>query len=307
MTAGAVLSPRAGDPGAIGLWDDSDVERTRRRRLDQLLVDRGLAESRTRAQALVLAGRVRVGAGDGARRDLKSGDMVAEDVGITLDVGPDHVSRGGDKLAGVLDPLGVDPSGRVCVDVGASTGGFTDVLLRRGALRVHAVDVGRGQLADRLVRDPRVVVHDRVNARSLAPATLGEPVSLATVDVSFISLRLVLAAIAGCLADDGGPIVALVKPQFEAGRSRVRDGVVRDALVHRDVVEGVAAHAASIGLLPTDLHASPILGPAGNREFFLRIDVPRGWEPPAAPAGRPADPSLVDPALLGRIVEVTAG
>ncbi len=307
MTAGAAIAPRPGDPGVIALWDDRAVERTRRRRLDQLLVDRGLAESRTRAQALVLAGRVRVGVGDGARRDLKAGDMVSEDVGITLDTGPDHASRGGDKLAGVLDPLGADPSGRVCVDVGASTGGFTDVLLRRGAVRVHAVDVGRGQLADRLARDPRVVVHDRVNARVLEPATLGEPAALATVDVSFISLRLVVAPIATCLAPEGGPIVALVKPQFEAGRDRVRDGVVRDPAVHRDVVEEVAAHAAAIGLVPAGLEASPILGPAGNREFFLRIDVPRDWRPPDGAPAPGTDRALVDPMLLARIAEVTAG
>jgi 23S rRNA (cytidine1920-2'-O)/16S rRNA (cytidine1409-2'-O)-methyltransferase len=258
-----------------------------------------------------------VGVGDGARRDLKPGDLVADEVGISLDLGPDHASRGGDKLAAVLDPLGADPAGRVCVDVGASTGGFTDVLLRRGAVRVHAVDVGRGQLVDRLARDPRVLVHDRVNARALEPATLGEPAAFATVDVSFISLRLVIGPIAACLAADGGPIVALVKPQFEAGRSRVRDGVVRDPAVHRDVVEEVAVHAAVLGLVPVGVEPSPILGPAGNREFFLRIDVPAGWTRrvpeaaavtrgvPGAAAVPPA--SQLDPALVARILEVTAG
>jgi 23S rRNA (cytidine1920-2'-O)/16S rRNA (cytidine1409-2'-O)-methyltransferase len=304
----------------VALWEDSAVERTRRRRLDQLIVDRGLAESRTRAQALVLAGRVRVGAGDGARRDLKPGDLVADEVGIALDPGPDHVSRGGDKLAGVLDPLGIDPSGRSCLDVGASTGGFTDVLLRRGAARVHAVDVGRGQLADRLARDPRVVVHDRTNARLLSPAVVGEDASLATIDVSFISLRLVLAPVASCLAAHGGSIVALVKPQFEAGRSRVRDGVVRDPTVHRAVVEGIADHASSLGLRATGVEASPLLGPAGNREFFLRVDVPAGWVAPADPIVASADASADAPApgddddprgvgggLRTRIAEVTAG
>ena len=287
------------------------MERTRRRRLDQLLVDRGLAESRARAQALVLAGRVRVGAGDGARRDLKPGDLVPDAVGIRLDAGPDHASRGGDKLAGVLDPLGVDPAGRVCLDVGASTGGFTDVLLRRGAARVHAIDVGRGQLADRLARDPRVVVHDRVNARNLAPDVVGEAASLATIDVSFISLRLVLAPVASCLAPAGGTIVALVKPQFEAGRTRVRDGVVRDPEVHEEVVEGVARHAAGIGLRPAEVAASPLLGPAGNREFFLRVDVPEGWRPtgdrPGTGGTTTETPGGVDGALIARIVEVTAG
>jgi 23S rRNA (cytidine1920-2'-O)/16S rRNA (cytidine1409-2'-O)-methyltransferase len=307
VTAGAATPPRRDDRRAIGLWDDSGVERTRRTRLDQLLVDRGLVESRTRAQALVLAGRVRVGSGDGARRDLKPGDLVAEQVGISIDLGPDHVSRGGDKLVAVLDPLGADPSGRVCLDVGASTGGFTDVLLRRGAARVHAVDVGRGQLADRLARDARVVIHDRVNARALEPATLGEAASFATVDVSFISLRLVLGPIASCLAGSGGPVVALVKPQFEAGRARVRDGVVRDPAVHRGVVEEVAAYAASIGLVPSGVAASPILGPAGNREFFLRIDVPGGWTTPSAMPDLARARTLLDDALVARIAEVTAG
>jgi 23S rRNA (cytidine1920-2'-O)/16S rRNA (cytidine1409-2'-O)-methyltransferase len=292
------------------------VERTRRRRLDQLLVDRGLAESRTRAQAFVLAGRVRVGTGDGARRDLKPGDLVADEVGIALDLGPDHASRGGDKLAGVLDPLGVDPAGRTCLDVGASTGGFTDVLLRRGAARVHAIDVGRGQLADRLARDARVVVHDRTNARTLTPALVGEDASLATIDVSFISLRLVLTPVASCLAGDGGSIVALVKPQFEAGRSRVRDGVVRDPAVHRAVVDGIADHAAGLGLHACGAEASPLLGPAGNREFFLRVDVPAGWAGPDETTTGGRDDSAgdgeggtreADDGLRARIAEVTAG
>ena len=289
------------------------MERTRRRRLDQLLVDRGLASSRARAQALVLAGRVKVGIGDGARRDLKPGDLVADEVGIALDVGPDHASRGGDKLADVLAPLGVDAAGRTCLDVGASTGGFTDVLLRRGAVRVHAIDVGRGQLTDRLVRDPRVAVHDRTNARALRPEIIGEPASLATIDVSFISLRLVLEPVASCLAASGGTIVALIKPQFEAGRSRVRGGVVRDPAVHRAVVEGIAIHAMAIGLAPRDVVASPLLGPAGNREFFLRLDVPTGWavlREAATEGGGSGGPDAVvrlDAALAAHIVEVTTG
>jgi len=219
-----VQGPRdvADDLPLAGLCDDTAVERARRRRLDQILVDRGLVETRARAQALVLAGRVRVGDGDGARRDLKPGDLVADAAPIHVASGPDHASRGGDKLAGALEPLGIDPAGRVCLDVGASTGGFTDVLLRRGAIRVHAVDVGRGQLADRLARDPRVVVHDRTNARALDTASIGETATLATIDVSFISLRLVLGPVAACLAEAGGSIVALVKPQFEAAPSIAR-------------------------------------------------------------------------------------
>ncbi len=269
-------------------------------------------ESRARAQALVLAGRVRVGEGDGARRDLKPGDLVADAVPIRVAAGPDHASRGGDKLVGALGPLGIDPSGRTCLDVGASTGGFTDVLLRRGAVRVHAVDVGRGQLADRLARDPRVIVHDRTNARALDPASIGEPATLATIDVSFISLRLVIGPVAACLADAGGSIVALVKPQFEAGRGRVGDGVVRDPAIHRETVTTVALHAARVGLQPAAVVASPLLGPAGNREFFLRIDVPAGWRLEDQPGGigAPADAGTPAPALAAgldeRIAEVTA-
>src|SRR5690349_22457774 len=209
--------------------------RRARERLDQLLVERGLAESRSRAQALILAGKVRVGSGDAARLDRKAGDLV--DSGTELDVlEPEaYVSRGGHKLAAALDAFGIDPAGRVCLDVGASTGGFTDVLLQRGAARVHAVDVGRGQLAVRLADDPRVVIHDRTNARSLSAAMIAEPIQLAVVDVSFISLRLVLPAIASTLATvpGGVPIIALVKPQFEVGKGGTDRGVVRDAAAHR--------------------------------------------------------------------------
>src|SRR6476660_9702585 len=154
------------------------TSRGSRVRLDQLLVERGLADTRTRAQALVLAGKVRVGAGDGARHDRKPGDLLEPTETVTVVAPEPYVSRGGHKLAAALDAFAIDPTGRVCLDVGASTGGFTDVLLQRGAARVHAVDVGRGQLADRVARDPRVVVHDRTNARTLTPDTLGEPVQL---------------------------------------------------------------------------------------------------------------------------------
>jgi len=178
----------------------------------------------------------------------------------------------------------VDPAGRVCLDVGASTGGFTDALLQRGALRVHAVDVGRGQLADALRRDPRVRSRERTNARDLDPALLGERVALAVVDVSFISLRLVLPAIARCL-DPGGEVVALVKPQFEAGRGRAPGGVVRDPAVHREVLAAALEHARVAGLVPLGLAVSPLVGPAGNREFFLHavagaaLPEPHGWDP----------------------------
>jgi 23S rRNA (cytidine1920-2'-O)/16S rRNA (cytidine1409-2'-O)-methyltransferase len=249
--------------------------RVARVRLDQLIVDRGLAESRSRAQALLLGGRVRAGSGDAARLDRKPGDLV--DPELTLEVAaPDpYVSRGGHKLAAALDAFGVDPAGRVCLDAGASTGGFTDVLLQRGARRVYAVDVGRGQLAESLRRDPRVVSMERTNARSLTATSLPEPVSLATVDVSFISLRLVLAPIASTFGPEGGDLVPLVKPQFEAGRGETKGGVVRDPAVHARVVREVTDAAVAAGLEPLAEIESPILGPEGNREFLLHLRVPR--------------------------------
>jgi 23S rRNA (cytidine1920-2'-O)/16S rRNA (cytidine1409-2'-O)-methyltransferase len=245
-----------------------------RRRLDQLLVDRGLAESRSRAQALILGGRVRVGEGDGARRDRKPGDLVDPGSAVAVDAPEPYVSRGGHKLAAALEAFAIRPVGLVCLDVGASTGGFTDVLLQAGAARVHAVDVGRGQLADRIRRDPKVVVHDRRNARELSQAILGEAVDLAVVDVSFISLALVLGPVAACL-QPGGRVVALVKPQFEVGRGQAPSGVVRDPAAHRAVLEQVVAHAAERGLGARAVVASPILGPAGNREFLLDLHLGR--------------------------------
>jgi 23S rRNA (cytidine1920-2'-O)/16S rRNA (cytidine1409-2'-O)-methyltransferase len=239
-------------------------------RLDQLLVDRGLAPSRARAHALVLAGKVRVGEGDAARRDGKPGDMVRPDVSLVVIAPEPYVSRGGHKLAAALDAFGIDPAGLDCLDVGASTGGFTDVLLQRGARRVYALDVGRGQLAERLRADPRVAVVDRTNARALVPAMLGGPVDLAVVDVSFISLALVLGPIASCLVP-GGRVIPLVKPQFEAGRGQVPGGVVRDPAVHERVLLRVVDDAARVGLGTLDAIASPILGAEGNREFLLLL------------------------------------
>jgi 23S rRNA (cytidine1920-2'-O)/16S rRNA (cytidine1409-2'-O)-methyltransferase len=262
-------------------------------------VERGLVETRTRAQALLLAGCVRVGAGDAARFDRKPGDLVDGATALEVATPLAYVSRGGDKLAAALDAFGVSPAGLVCLDAGASTGGFTDVLLQRGATRVHAVDVGRGQLAATLAGDPRVVVHDRVNARHLEPGALGEPASLAVIDVSFISLALVLGPVARCIVP-GGRIVALVKPQFEAGRGQVPGGVVRDPGVHRAVLERVVATAARMGLVPLDVVRSSLLGPAGNREFFANLGVPD----PTSPDGEPAD---AGPDLAARIAECTAG
>lgn len=244
--------------------------RIARVRLDQLLVERGLAESRSRAQALVLAGKVGVGEGDAARRDRKPGDLVAADVPIEVAGREPYVSRGGYKLAAALDAFAVDPEGLVCLDVGSSTGGFTDVLLQRGASRVYALDVGRGQLAESLRRDPRVVSMERTNARHLTASSLPEPVSLATIDVSFISLDIVLGPIASTLAP-GGQIIALVKPQFEAGRGRTDHGVVRDPTVHREVLERVVGAAGGLRIGTRAIIASPLTGPEGNREFLAQL------------------------------------
>jgi 23S rRNA (cytidine1920-2'-O)/16S rRNA (cytidine1409-2'-O)-methyltransferase len=244
-----------------------------RKRLDLLLVERGLADSRARAQALVMAGQVRVGEGDAARTDLKAGDLVAGDAPVAVAGGSRWVSRGAHKLVAALDAFGIEVDGRVAIDVGASTGGFTDVLLDRGASRVYAVDVGYGQLAERLRRDPRVVSLERVNARTLTADTLPEPVDLAVVDVSFISLGLVLGPIRAVLRDGRGPIVVLVKPQFEAGRTEAKGGVVRDPAVHRRVIGEVSARAAELGLGTRDVIASPIQGPEGNREFLVHLQA----------------------------------
>jgi len=236
-----------------------------RTRLDVLLVARGLAESRTRAEALVLAGRVRV---KGVERP-KPGTAVAEDVEVVVE-GPEHpwVSRGGVKLAAGLDAFGVDPSGRTCLDVGASTGGFTDVLLSRGAARVYAIDVGRGQLHARLRTDPRVVLRERVNARLLSRDDVPEPCSLLVADVSFISLRLILPA-AVPLLSPGADAVLLVKPQFESERGEVgRGGIVRDPDVRRRAVERVVAAAGALGLAHAGTFESPITGADGNVELL---------------------------------------
>jgi 23S rRNA (cytidine1920-2'-O)/16S rRNA (cytidine1409-2'-O)-methyltransferase len=239
-------------------------------RLDQLLVERGLVESRSRAQALVLAGKVGVGEGDAARRDRKPGDLLPPDTPVAIANPEPYVSRGGHKLAAALDAFEIDPTGLVCLDVGASTGGFTDVLLQRGASRVYALDVGRGQLAESLRRDPRVVSMERTNARSLTAAALPEPVALATIDVSFISLGLVLGPILTTLGPRG-QIVALVKPQFEAGRGRTDHGVVRDPEVHREVLERTVETAQAIGFGTRAVTVSPLLGPEGNREFLVHL------------------------------------
>jgi 23S rRNA (cytidine1920-2'-O)/16S rRNA (cytidine1409-2'-O)-methyltransferase len=247
-------------------------------RVDVLLVERGLAPSRARAQALVMAGAVVAGE---ARVD-KAGQLV--DAGIALRVKEDaalqkYVSRGGLKLEKALEAFPVNPAGKVCADLGASTGGFTDLLLQRGAAKVYAVDVGYGQLHPRLRSDPRVVVRERENARFLTAAALGEKVELVTGDLSFISLRLLLPAVKDLLAP-GGDAVLLVKPQFEVGKGEVgKGGVVRDEAKRRAALEAVKAAARDHGFEVVGEAESPIEGPAGNREWLLGLKAP---PPPAA-------------------------
>ena len=270
----------------IGPWHDSAVTSPAARarvRLDDLLVERGHADSRARAGALVLAGQVRVGEGDAARADRKAGDLVDAAVQIAVAEPSLYVSRGGLKLAPVLDAFGVTPSGHICLDVGASTGGFTDVLLERGALRVYALDVGRGQLAERLRRDERVVSLERTNARTLRPGSLPEPIELATIDVAFVSLSVILGPVSSVLRPDGAEVIALVKPQFEAPRDAVVGGVVRDSMVHRSTLGRIAGAARSAGYVVRDACPSPLVGPEGNREFFLLL----AWG--AEAAAEPAD------------------
>jgi 23S rRNA (cytidine1920-2'-O)/16S rRNA (cytidine1409-2'-O)-methyltransferase len=236
-------------------------------RVDQLLVDRGLAPSRTKAQALILAGEVVID----ERRVDKPGTAVPETAEVRLKAGAvlRYVSRGGLKLEAALDHFGIDPAGKVCADLGASTGGFTDCLLQRGARRVHACDVGHGQLDQKTARDPRVVVHDRLNVRNVTREDVGEPIDLCTIDVSFISLRLVLPAARGLL-EGGGTLVALVKPQFEVGVASVgKGGVVRDEGVRVAAITAIAEFAASRGFTVRGILDSPVHGPAGNVEALL--------------------------------------
>jgi 23S rRNA (cytidine1920-2'-O)/16S rRNA (cytidine1409-2'-O)-methyltransferase len=240
-----------------------------RARIDRLLVERGLAESRERAARLILAGEVLV---DGKRVD-KAGALVPATGTIELQGRAPFVSRGGEKLAHALDQFGVKVDSRICLDVGASTGGFTHCLLQRGAAHVYAVDVGTGQLDSRLRGDARVTVMEGVNARSLDPRLLAERPSLTVVDVSFISLEKVLPAVMAALASPG-EAVALVKPQFEVGRGAVgKGGVVRDPEQHRAVVARLARYAIVRGWHVLGVTASPLRGPKGNREFFLHLSL----------------------------------
>ena len=238
-----------------------------KRRADQLLVEQGLAESRTKAQALILAGLVSCG----ERRIDKPGEQLAADAALALkERGHPWVSRGGVKLAFALDHFRITVDGHVALDIGASTGGFTEVLLARGARRVYAVDVGHGQLAWKLRQNPRVVVRERLNARYLSRADIPEPVDIITCDASFIGLATVLPA-SLALASEKGQLVVLVKPQFEAGPAHVgKGGVVRDPEIHREVCERAAAWVAEQpGWSVVGIIESPIQGPEGNREFLL--------------------------------------
>jgi 23S rRNA (cytidine1920-2'-O)/16S rRNA (cytidine1409-2'-O)-methyltransferase len=244
---------------------------TARERLDRVLVARGLAPTREKAQALILAGRVRVG----GERAEKAGSRVAEDAAIEVDDAPRWVGRGAVKLEHALRRLGVAAASRRALDVGASTGGFTQALLAAGAASVAAVEVGRGQLDWTLRNDPRVAVLEGTNARHLRPEALPFAPDLAVVDVSFISLRAVLPAVAACLAPPG-EIVALVKPQFEVGPADAPRGVVRDEGARERAVEKVADFARSIGLNVLGRLDSPLRGPAGNREILLHLSLATG-------------------------------
>jgi 23S rRNA (cytidine1920-2'-O)/16S rRNA (cytidine1409-2'-O)-methyltransferase len=238
-------------------------------RLDNLLVARGLAETRTKAQALVMAGSVRVA----GRPASKPGSMVDEEAELAVTAALPYASRGGYKLAHALDAFGLSPEGLAALDAGASTGGFTDVLLQRGAARVYAVDVGYGILDYRLRADPRVTAMERTNIRHLEQLPDGALAGCAVIDVSFISLRLVLPAVRRLITPEAW-VVALVKPQFEAGAEQVgRGGVVRDPGVHRAVLREVLAYAAETGLAPLGLERSPITGPAGNVEFLAWLQT----------------------------------
>jgi 23S rRNA (cytidine1920-2'-O)/16S rRNA (cytidine1409-2'-O)-methyltransferase len=238
----------------------------KRVRLDQILVDRGLAESRTKAQALILAGQVCV---DDQRVD-KPGTNIKNDANITIKNQERFVSRGGYKLEGALDTLGLDPAARVCVDVGASTGGFTDCLLQRGASRVYAVDVGFGQLATKLVNDARVLVMDRTNARDLRPEQFPEPIDWMVVDASFIGIGKLASALYSVLRA-GGTLLAMIKPQFEVGREQARKfrGVIKDEEVRAQAIDEAIAALVTVGFIVKAGSDSALAGPKGNLEYFV--------------------------------------
>ena len=236
-------------------------------RLDKLLVELRLVPTRAKARALIMAGSVNVD----AQRIDKAGTIIRAGCTIEVAEGPRFVSRGGDKLAGALRYFRPDIKDKLVLDVGASTGGFTDCLLRAGARRVYAVDVGYGQIDWELREDPRVVILERINARNLKPDMFTEPPEFATIDASFISLTLILGPVANVLTDEG-EILALIKPQFEAGREQVgKGGVVRDPDVHRRVIEKITDYARELSLESQGTVESQLTGPAGNKEFFIYL------------------------------------
>ena len=239
----------------------------KKERLDRLLVERNAVSTRAKARALILGGYVKV---DSKTVD-KAGALVNPGSSVEVAEKAQFASRGGEKLKFALDHFRPDIHGKAAIDVGASTGGFTDCLLQYGARKVYAVDVGYGQLAWELRNDSRVVVMERVNARALRPEMFDESPRFAVVDVSFISLTLILPAVAAVLAENS-EIIALIKPQFEAGREKVgKGGVVRDPAVHRQVVQKIVDFAPTIGLIPGETIKSPLQGPAGNKEFFIQL------------------------------------
>lgn len=252
-------------------------------RLDILLTDRGLAESRTKAQALIMAGQVRVN----GQTALKPGANVAAESTLTVDAGPRFVSRGGEKLDAALEALSLDVRGLVCADVGASTGGFTDCLLQRGAAKVYAIDVGKGILHWKLRNDPRVVVMEETNARFVE--SLPEPIQFATIDASFISLKTLLPVVKtwfftderGKTKEERGDVLALIKPQFEAGKKDVArgEGVIRDPEIHRQVLLDVLNFAQGEGWNVRGLIRSPLLGPKGNVEFLVWLGLSGQTQP----------------------------
>ena len=256
-----------------------------RKRADTVIAERGLTRSRAGAAEAIRAGRVLIGAG--GARIAKPSELIEPDAELSVTENRPYVSRGGVKLANALDSLGLDVSGLQCLDVGASTGGFTDCLLQRGAARVIALDVAHGQLEWSLRNDPRVEVIERTNARAIAPTDLPFVPQLATIDVSFISLTKVIPAVARCVSPDG-QLLAMVKPQFELGRARVKAGVVRDAADRREALVGVATAASELGLAVRGFASSGLPGPKGNRETFI-------W---ATRAGDGLDPEGVERAAL---------
>jgi 23S rRNA (cytidine1920-2'-O)/16S rRNA (cytidine1409-2'-O)-methyltransferase len=240
-----------------------------KKRIDILLVDRGLAESRNRAQRLVMAGEVRAN----GEMVHKASALVEQNAELEIKQQPQYISRGGNKLAAAIEAFNVNVDGKVCADIGASTGGFTDCLLQNGASKVYAIDVGYGILHWKLRQDPRVVVMERTNARYLE--VLPEPVDLVTIDASFISLGLILPSVKSWFGEDVGQTIALIKPQFEAGRkaAAVHAGVIKDEEIHRSVLEETLEKAIVLGFYPVGLIPSPIVGPKGNVEFLVDLRI----------------------------------